>query len=31
MQLAFQQSGAAFHPIADEVVNAAYHRPIGVP
>jgi ribulose-5-phosphate 4-epimerase/fuculose-1-phosphate aldolase len=24
MQLAFQQSGAAFHPIADEVVSAAY-------
>jgi hypothetical protein len=25
MQLAFQQSGAAFHPIADEVVTAAYN------
>src|SRR4029077_8418007 len=24
MQLAFQQSGAAFHPITDEVVSAAY-------
>src|SRR6202022_4448605 len=24
MQLAFQQSGADFHPIADEVVSAAY-------
>ena len=24
MQLAFQQSGAEFHPIADEVVSAAY-------
>ena len=29
MQLAFQQSGAAFHPITDEVVSAAYHRPTG--
>ena len=30
MQLAFQQSGAAFHPIRDEVVNAAYGiRPTG--
>ncbi|MBV9249220.1 MAG: class II aldolase/adducin family protein, partial [Acetobacteraceae bacterium] len=29
MQLAFQQSGAAFHPIADDVVSAAYNRPIG--
>src|ERR1700731_2833522 len=29
MQLAFQQSGAAFHPITDEVVSAAYNRPIG--
>ena len=27
MQLAFQQSGAAFHPIDDEVVRAAYRRP----
>jgi hypothetical protein len=26
MQLAFQQPGAAFHPIDDEVVNAAYAR-----
>lgn len=26
MQLAFQQSGAAFHPIAAEVVSAAYER-----
>jgi ribulose-5-phosphate 4-epimerase/fuculose-1-phosphate aldolase len=26
MQLAFQQSGAAFHPIAEEVVTAAYSR-----
>jgi ribulose-5-phosphate 4-epimerase/fuculose-1-phosphate aldolase len=25
MQLAFQQSGAAFHPIIDEVVSAAHH------
>jgi ribulose-5-phosphate 4-epimerase/fuculose-1-phosphate aldolase len=24
MQLAFQQSGAEFHPIADEVVSTAY-------
>jgi ribulose-5-phosphate 4-epimerase/fuculose-1-phosphate aldolase len=30
MQLAFQQSGAAFHPIRDEVVSAAYGvRPTG--
>src|ERR1700747_553728 len=29
MQLAFQQSGAAFHPITDEVVSAAYSRPTG--
>ena len=33
MQLAFQQSGAEFHPIADEVVSAAYDnariRPTG--
>src|SRR6266850_1732848 len=29
MQLAFQQSGADFHPIADEVVSAAYNRPTG--
>lgn len=27
MQLAFQQSGAAFHPIADTVVHAARDRP----
>src|ERR1700731_1959756 len=27
MQLAFQQSGAAFHPIRDEVVTAACSRP----
>jgi ribulose-5-phosphate 4-epimerase/fuculose-1-phosphate aldolase len=27
MQLAFQQSCAAFHPITDEVVSAAYNRP----
>ena len=27
MQLAFQQSGAAFHPITDEIVSAAYNRP----
>jgi ribulose-5-phosphate 4-epimerase/fuculose-1-phosphate aldolase len=27
MQLAFQQSGAAFHPIDDEVVRTAYARP----
>jgi hypothetical protein len=26
MQLAFQQSGAAFNPIDDEVVKAAYAR-----
>ena len=29
MQLAFQQSGAAFHPIADEIVIAASDRPTG--
>src|SRR5215467_2400120 len=29
MQLAFQQSGAAFHPITDEVVSAAYNRSTG--
>jgi ribulose-5-phosphate 4-epimerase/fuculose-1-phosphate aldolase len=29
MQLAFQQSGAAFHPIADIVVRAAYNRSAG--
>jgi ribulose-5-phosphate 4-epimerase/fuculose-1-phosphate aldolase len=29
MQLAFQQSGAGFHPITDEVVTAAYNRPTG--
>ena len=33
MQLAFQQSGAAFHPIADKIVSAAYDnarmRPTG--
>jgi ribulose-5-phosphate 4-epimerase/fuculose-1-phosphate aldolase len=29
MQLAFQQSGATFHPITDEVVSAAHNRPIG--
>ena len=29
MQLAFQQSGAAFHPIADDVVSAAYNRSPG--
>src|SRR5690242_21426486 len=29
MQLAFQQSGAAFHPITDEVVRAAHNRPTG--
>jgi len=27
MQLAFQQSGAAFHPITDEIVTAACSRP----
>jgi ribulose-5-phosphate 4-epimerase/fuculose-1-phosphate aldolase len=27
MQLAFQQSGAGFHPITEEVVTAAYNRP----
>jgi ribulose-5-phosphate 4-epimerase/fuculose-1-phosphate aldolase len=26
MQLAFQQSGAEFHPLSDEVVSAAYER-----
>jgi hypothetical protein len=29
MQLTFQQSGAAFHPITDEVVSAACNRPTG--
>jgi len=29
MQLAFQQSGAAFYPINDEAVTAVYLRPIG--
>ena len=29
MQLAFQQSGAAFCPINDEAVTAAYKRPTG--
>ena len=29
MQLAFQQSGVAFHPITDEVVCAASNRPTG--
>jgi ribulose-5-phosphate 4-epimerase/fuculose-1-phosphate aldolase len=29
MQLAFQQSGAPFHPITDEIVNAGYSRPTG--
>ena len=29
MQLAIQQSGAAFHPITDEVVSAAYNRSTG--
>ena len=29
MQLAFQQSGAAFYPISDEVVSAARNRPTG--
>jgi ribulose-5-phosphate 4-epimerase/fuculose-1-phosphate aldolase len=29
MQLAFQQSGAAFQPITNEVVTAAYNRPTG--
>ena len=29
MQLAFQQSGAAFNPITDEVVTAAFNRPNG--
>ena len=29
MQLAFQQSGAASHPITDEVVSAASNRPTG--
>jgi ribulose-5-phosphate 4-epimerase/fuculose-1-phosphate aldolase len=29
MQLAFQQSGAAFNPITDKVVTAAFNRPNG--
>jgi hypothetical protein len=29
MHLAFQQSGAAFYPINDEAVTAAYNRPVG--
>jgi ribulose-5-phosphate 4-epimerase/fuculose-1-phosphate aldolase len=29
MQLAFQQSGAEFHPINDAVISAARNRPIG--
>jgi ribulose-5-phosphate 4-epimerase/fuculose-1-phosphate aldolase len=29
MQLAFQHSGAAVHPITDEVVSAAHNRPTG--
>jgi ribulose-5-phosphate 4-epimerase/fuculose-1-phosphate aldolase len=29
MQLAFQQSGAEFHPIGEAVVSRAYDRPIG--
>jgi ribulose-5-phosphate 4-epimerase/fuculose-1-phosphate aldolase len=29
MQLSFQQSGAAFNPITDEVVTAAFNRPNG--
>ena len=29
MQLAFQQSGAEFHPISGEVVSAAYNHPAG--
>jgi ribulose-5-phosphate 4-epimerase/fuculose-1-phosphate aldolase len=29
MQLAFQQSGAEFHPISGEVVSAAYNYPTG--
>jgi hypothetical protein len=29
IQLAFQQSGAAFHPITEEAVSAAYRRPTG--
>jgi hypothetical protein len=29
MQLTFQQSGAAFYPISDEAVTAAYSRPTG--
>ena len=29
MQLAFQQSGAAFHPIGDEIVSAAVRRAAG--
>jgi ribulose-5-phosphate 4-epimerase/fuculose-1-phosphate aldolase len=31
MQLAFQQSGAEFHPISDAVVSAAHNRPTGGP
>jgi hypothetical protein len=27
MQLAFQQSGAEFYPIGDQVVSAAHNRP----
>ena len=30
MQVAFQQSGAAFHPINDGVVSAASDRPTGI-
>jgi ribulose-5-phosphate 4-epimerase/fuculose-1-phosphate aldolase len=29
MQLAFQQSGGAFYPIAEEVVSVAYGRATG--
>jgi ribulose-5-phosphate 4-epimerase/fuculose-1-phosphate aldolase len=29
MQLAFQQSGAVFHSLSDEVIRAAYNRPTG--
>jgi ribulose-5-phosphate 4-epimerase/fuculose-1-phosphate aldolase len=29
MQLAFQQSGAAFYPLTEEVVTAAYSGPTG--
>jgi hypothetical protein len=29
MQLAFQQSGAAFNPITDKAVTAAFNRPNG--